>query len=266
MNTTDIKHVLVEHFSNKGVPTLEADWKRLSKKKDEQGRPVREFFCPTVGIVRVIEDKDGLVIDDPSPVSTPVSPYGETFVLPQYSEEQLRAAKRVHKVYNKMAEHAGEYEDFEGDPCKEIRKHPEFALALPALGTRLAFMFPMQTYGNDEMDPATTLDSPVGELCVSILDPHPDADPDLYAWNMILDELFAAGLDSMDEYHLEFKDKTQTVRQAVQVLIDLGLEYDFLDAKDPDEGCVFYKELSALIPKRPKLPRDNTHASRPRCS
>jgi hypothetical protein len=258
METADIKRALVEHFSAKGIDTQEASWKRLSKKKDDQGRPVREFSCPTVGTVLVIEDSAGLIINEAAP-----SPYGAPFVLPEYSSEQLQAAKRVHKIYIKMAEGEGEYEDFDGDPYDAIRVHPEFAAGLPALGTRLAFMFPMDTYGNDELITGTTLDSQIGELCVSILDPHPDADHDLYAWNMILDELYAVGWDALDEYHLEFKDQTKTVREAVQTLIDLGLEYDFLDAKDKEQGCIFYKELSTLIPKRPK-PASASSAARPR--
>ena len=268
MDTDDIKAVLVEHFKGQGISTQASGWKRLSKKKDEQGRPLREFSCASVGTVQVIEDQGGLIISDAnaSPVAVAGKPASASnasgFTIPEFSEESRRAAERVHMTYLAMAEGEGPYEDMDIDAAEEIRKIPEFALALPALGTRLAFMFPMETYGNDEMEPGTTLDSPVGELCVSVLDPHPDAEHDLYAKDMLCEEWPKFGLDSMDEYHFEFRDKKQTVRQAVQRLLDIGVAYDFRSAKDKEQGCVFYKQLKDLIPKRAPLPPAS--GSRPR--
>ena len=59
MSSADIKEWLVEQFENRGAQSLEKDWKRRSKSKNDQGEAVRVFEHPTLGTYTIIESKTG---------------------------------------------------------------------------------------------------------------------------------------------------------------------------------------------------------------
>lgn len=177
------------------------------------------------------------------------------FNIPQFSEEALRAAARVRQNFIELAED----HELDLDPADEIRKDPNYNLARPALGTQLAFHFPKFTYENGELSSDISLDGPVGQMCVSILDPDPEADPDLYHNSMIIDDWERIGISNMDEDCFMFTDKEQSIRQAIQKLLTAGMIYDHARARDEDEGCLLLDQLSTLpstahvSPRPPRL-------------
>ena len=138
------------------------------------------------------------------------------------------------------------------EPHEAIIKHSDYEVGRIALGTNLAFYFPRHTYENGEIDSVSSLDIPVGEMCVSILDVDPKADDDLYLNNVIIDEWESIGIYPLDEYTFEFVDQEQTIRQAMQRLLDAGLLYDHNRSLDGQDGCLLINHLSTL-PHRPKV-------------
>lgn len=180
-------------------------------------------------------------------MNTPAMP---RFTRPTFTEEQMSAARRVRDTFIDMTQGIGAYAGREiDDEGAELAALEDYDLALPALGAMLSFGFPRQTHGNDVADPNTTLDDPVGELCVSIMDPRPDADNSLYMHTLISpDQWEELGLEAIDEWHFEFIDKDQTVRQAVQRLLDIGLDYNPDNcAHDEEEKCMFREVLGEAI-------------------
>lgn len=171
------------------------------------------------------------------------------FTRPHLDPVAVSAARRVRDTYQAMAEGTGEFAGTEiDDPAEDILRVPYYQEATPALGIMLAFMFPSRTYGNEDVDPRISFDSPVGDLCVCILDPRPGSDPDLYAQSIISPQQWEAiGVDAIDEYHFEFIDKSQSITQAIQKLLDAGLDY-LRESPDPCDPCLFRERLGSAIP------------------
>lgn len=230
----DIKRFLVDSFAARGQASTASEWKRRSKSTDDRGRTVRAFDHARIGQAEVIEEAGAFSIAYEQAVAP--------FTAPVFAKEQRHLAAVVHAFYDTIA-HAP------GDPIANLKAHPDYAAALPALGSRLAFFFPELTYGNEE-GVGKRLDDPVGACCVKVFDPTPGADDDLYPGTLIHEQLEGLGLDLMDEYHWEFKDQEQTVRQAVQGLLSLGLRYE-PHRDDEEEACLFEKPLKAAGAHRP---------------
>lgn len=83
MDTSKIKTRLIEHFKAQGLSTHEGQWKRMSKKKDDQGRVVREFSGEGIGVVQVTEVDGDLAISAPGHTTAG----GGVFTLPEFTEE-----------------------------------------------------------------------------------------------------------------------------------------------------------------------------------
>lgn len=232
MSSADAKALLETEFPG----TQSKEWKRRSKRKVEDGH-VRVFFHPSHGEVEIHEDRRGqcVCVGQTKNVSE--------FVAPAFSVEQVNAARKLMAAYYRLSE-VGD------DALENLSTHKLYALGGHALGTQLAFYFPSQTYGNED-GRGKTLDDPIGECCVMLFDPTPGSDPDLYANNLILDALVALDLDMMDEYHLECRERTRTVKEFVQNLIGLGVRY-MPHHPDNEEACLFELELrqaGALTPR-----------------
>ena len=262
MTSADAKAFLVQHFRTHGILTQPQDWKRVSKRNDDQGRAVREFSHPDrSATVFVLEEAGGFALLDGPTTQAPTSqdPSTEGFTRTTFPAHQVEAAERIRKAYLHAAEFPSEDEDEEEEePYDVMVRHPDYAIAFPALGSQLAFYFPEDTYDNEGLSGNMALDAPVGPLVVSILDPDPDAEDDLYLNTLLVDHRETIGLQSMDEYNFQFSNQTQTLRQAIQSLFDAGLSYDthracYLDSglkRRPHyrgEGCLFRQSLGRLL-------------------
>lgn len=182
------------------------------------------------------------------------TPETSSFFAPTFSEAQLHAARVVLDAYNGA-------NSPDEDRTEVATALPEYASGKAALPALMGFCFPEDTYENDEGD-LSSIDLPVGARCIVLFDLDPNADMDVYLRDLLLEEMEAQDMEAMDEYHLEFNDKTRTVRECVQSLLDLGLRYDPTQAMGGEDACVFAEVLTAAGATRPQ-PRPVATKPRP---
>lgn len=238
ITTEDCKDFLINHFKKQGLETIAKEWKRASKYKE--GELIqRDFSHPTVGIVVVTEDKNGLYINGSNSVKIANSEYVQKDFTPQEKKE----AKKLLAKYISRDDDSDDEDSVE--KLMKTDKWIEFQHALPS---QFYFCFPNDTYHNHIDNVSNGLDTPMiieGEYSSEsfnvIFTDKNGSDIDLYASESLKSGVLPDWTDFCDEYHLEFNDDAPkiTIREWFKMLLQMGFEYR-------DDDCLFAKELKKI--------------------
>ena len=151
ITTEDCKDFLINHFKKQGLETIAKEWKRASKYKE--GELIqRDFSHPTVGIVVVTEDKNGLYINGSNSVKIANSEYVQKDFTPQEKKE----AKKLLAKYISRDDDSDDEDSVE--KLMKTDKWIEFQHALPS---QFYFCFPNDTYHNHIDNVSNGLDTPM---------------------------------------------------------------------------------------------------------
>lgn len=227
--SSDAKNFLAGQF-----PELPGKWKRISKRKQGDGRWVREFEHATGQRISLVEDASGFSILDGEGDSLQAQPGG------MFSEEELDGARALLEEFRQGME-----PDENGDRDYEENEHTQmrakFAHALPGI---MSFFFPGNTYGNPEKGGARP-DMPANGLCVTFFETDKGVDDGYeYYYQWMIPEECTPGASLCDETNLEIEQFDGSASQFAAALQAIGFTH-------ASEECVFGKMTKPAI----KAPR-----------
>lgn len=103
--TDDCKKYLVQTFNDKDTKTLDKDWKRTKKYKDDNGLWIRDFNHPVIGDISLFEDENGILSINGTSVVNSLNNkqdlISKFFDLTIFSDIQIKEAWKAYKDYYK---------------------------------------------------------------------------------------------------------------------------------------------------------------------
>jgi hypothetical protein len=244
ITTEDCKKFLINHFIEQGVETIDKDWKRESKYKQEDVW-VRDFSHPALGVISLSEKSGSLEI-----IETKIQKENnEVSYFKKFSKEEVDGAKKLVKKLIKIRT--------DGDDDDLLFESEQWKTYKHALPSQFTFYFPFENpdeiYANDLGNVTNGLDSPFvfnnDESFNVMFNDRNTKDIDLYTNDCInpsISGVLPKWTDFIDEYHLEATTdapKDLTVKKFMHMLFDLGFEYKVGGEYD----CLFKKEIKAYI-------------------
>lgn len=212
--TEQCKVFLVHYFSEQtpAIDTLEKEWKRTKKYKNEQGLWLRDFTHPVVGSVTLVENTHGLSVQ-PELTKQSSNTYKNNYI------DWLVFNKKAQKEALNIVQYYAE----ELDVDKDSAKFEQYAYAIP---NQIGFYFYDAYLDNSFAE--KNLNFKIGkndtqEFCVTIaplFDPHFDQHI-----NWLIGSYLPNYLGEMSEALYDITDSDITIEQFVRDMSERGFVY-----------------------------------------